>query len=502
MDNTTANLTMQQQNQAAQMGNAPQDLFWTVYDNPENDGMGTITLPCRLEGFVNTTTAMSYGPNGQPMWLIGGYLNKEEEAPLCPHCKKRLSSNGTIITTLRHVPIGNIPTCIGVRRTKYRCENKGCYNYFAAQPIPFKEPEHRITTELGAYIRILLGCGFNLVEVSEITAVGRNIIKDIDKKRLQDLYMDGEKLKKPPEFTDVIGIDEFLLHNGRIYATIVVDLRSGHILWVRRGKSKKVVYDFIEHVGLEWMSHVKAISCDMNSDFCEAFKEKCPHLKVVFDHFHIVKNLNEKVIDEVRKDEVKRLEAEGKTDEAKQLKGSKYILYMSKETREEKDAAAAEGRVIREGVAFAGTETVLAKGGNKARYDAIIQENSLLFTCDLIKEKLALAYQTDWPPAMGRYIRSIIQLCNDSGNVHLLWFGRMLENHMDGIIAHATFHIANGILEGTNRKIKTVRREAYGLPDDEYFFLKIIDASYRPSYAENTVRKNWPVSWRVFNTIM
>ena len=39
------------------------------------------------------------------------------------------------------------------------------------------------------------------------------------------------------------------------------------------GKKKQVVYDFIEHVGLEWMSHVEAVACDMNSDFEEAFKK-------------------------------------------------------------------------------------------------------------------------------------------------------------------------------------------------------------------------------------
>ena len=33
-------------------------------------------------------------------------------------------------------------------------------------------------------------------------------------------------------------------------------------------------------------------------------------------------------------------------------------------------------------------------------------------------------------------------------------------------------------MEGTNRKIKTVRRIAYGLPDDEYFFLKIMDFTH------------------------
>ena len=44
------------------------------------------------------------------------------------------------------------------------------------------------------------------------------------------------------------------------------------------------------------MKEVKAVACDMNSDFQEAFLEKCPHLKIVFDHFHIIKNFNEKVV--------------------------------------------------------------------------------------------------------------------------------------------------------------------------------------------------------------
>ena len=36
---------------------------------------------------------------------------------------------------------------------------------------------------------------------------------------------------------------------------------------------QQVVYDFIEHVGLDWMDSVEAVACDMNSDFQEAFEE-------------------------------------------------------------------------------------------------------------------------------------------------------------------------------------------------------------------------------------
>ena len=71
-----------------------------------------------------------------------------------------------------------------------------------------------------------------------------------------------------------MGIDEFKLHNGYKYATHIIDLETGHILWIQEGKKKRVVYDFINHVGSEWMGKVKAVACDMNSDFEEAFREK------------------------------------------------------------------------------------------------------------------------------------------------------------------------------------------------------------------------------------
>ena len=67
-------------------------------------------------------------------------------------------------------------------------------------------------------------------------------------------------------------------------------METGHILWIAGGKKKQVVYDFIDHVGLKWMDQVEAVACDMNSDFQEAFEEKCPHIQPVFDYFHIVKN--------------------------------------------------------------------------------------------------------------------------------------------------------------------------------------------------------------------
>ena len=478
--------------------------FWKIYDAPDSDGMTTIPVPSYLPGYRCISSGMAYGPHGQSLWCVKGELDSPDGTRVCPCCGKEMNGNGTFLTPLRHLPFGDTPTCLGVIRNRYRCDKVGGCGCSISDPIPFKTEDHRITTELNKYIEVLLAIGFTIVEISGITAVGRNVSKDIDKKRLEALYTEDGKLRKPIEYTDAIGIDEFLLHVGRVYATLIVDMRSGHILWVQKGKKKSVVYDFIKHVGMEWMSHVKAVSCDMNADFAKAFKEKCPHLRIVYDHFHIVHNFNENVINEIKKDETKRLIEEGKLEEAQQLKGSKYILFTTKETRMEKDKKAAEGKVVRKGSKIAGTDDVIAKGGNQQRYKDLIKANSLFFTCDLIKEKLFAAYKCNYPPAMGRYIRSIIRLCNDSSNKRLMWFGNLLESHFDGVIAFATFQLSNGILEGTNRKNKTVRRKAYGFNDDDYFFLKIIDASYHGAYSSPEERehcKNHTISYRLFDTI-
>ncbi|WP_231536486.1 transposase, partial [Lactobacillus delbrueckii] len=69
---------------------------------------------------------------------------------------------------------------------------------------------------------------------------------------------------------------------------------------------KSSLSDFIQ-VGDEWMSKVEAVACDMNSDFQEAFKGRYPKLDIVYDRFHIIKNFNDKVVSEIRKDEQRRL---------------------------------------------------------------------------------------------------------------------------------------------------------------------------------------------------
>jgi transposase len=451
--------------------------------------MHYITLPSELVGFTNHSSEIIQTVSNRKMYLLHGELKASADDSICPQCGSSMHIHNRCEVNLRHLCFGDKLSCLRFTKLRYYCPRCG---HSHMQDVPFQAKGHRISSELLNFTRDLLAYGFTNKQVAYITGLGRNTVKDIDLKRLKEKYtVDGERLIQPERQARFLGIDEFKLHDGHKYAVIIIDMETGHILWLAHGKKKASVYSFIEHVGKEWMEGVEAVACDMNSDFQEAFEDRCPHIQTVFDFFHIVKNFNDKVVGQIRKDEQRRLIAEGDEKAAKSLKGSRYILTSSKQTLARKDQEAEDGKILSEGSSLFSKEQVVRKDGHLARYEDIIRQNKLLFTLDLIKEKLCEAYKMTDEPSMAGAISEIMDMCMATGNKHLLWFRRLLDNHFEGIIAHATYDISAGKIEGVNNRIKTLRRQGYGYPDDDYFFLKLFDAS-RKGYVRNPVAERIP----------
>ena len=414
------------------------------YIRTDADGQLTLTrsteflfLPSCLYGFHNTETTVETARSGRTVYCHKGTLDLPEEERICS-CGQRMHINSHPDIYIRHLCIGGSLSCLLFPHNQLRCPGCGATK---SQHISFKAVGHLITDALYEYTSGLLASGtYTNKQVAEITGLGKNTVKAINKKRLQELYTtdNGRKLIKPERQAKYLGIDEFKLHNGRRYATHIIDLETGRVLWIQP----------------------------------------------VFDYFHIVKNFNDKVVSEVRKDEQRRLYEEGNIEAARALKKTRYILMSNRSTLQKKDDDAASGRIIHKGSPLFKTEDIKRKSGYEAKYDTLLQENKLLFTLDLVKEKLSAAYTLADEARMAGAISDIMDICQATGNKHLLWFEKMLDTHFSGIIAHATYKISSGKIEGINQKIKTLRRHGYGYPDDEYFFLKIMDMS-RKKYIRN-----------------
>ena len=397
-----------------------------------------------------------------------------EKDKFCQTCNTKLYLKRQYTIEIKDINSGMYYNILTIQKYQFYCPKcKKSLN----QDISFVDGNHKLTNRLRDYINFLKkDVGLNFKEISKITGVDEKIISELTIKRLKEEHtIEGKELKKPESLPKFIAIDEFLLHKGKKYATIIIDLKSGKVLWVAKGKKKSVVYDFLNFVGLKLMKQVQAVACDMNSDFKEAFLEKCPHLKIVYDHFHLIKNYNEIVIDGIRKSEQEKAKKMNDNEYATLLKKSKHLLMSSEDTRLKKDKEAAENKLVQKESSLFNIDEKKVRGGNVERYNKILEFSELLKKADEIKIKLGLMYKTENTDEMIKIFKEIINACSETQNQYFMKFRDLLLNHYEGIITHAQYFISSGKIEGINNKIKVLRRKSYGIPVDETFFLLLFD---------------------------
>ncbi len=492
LNNTINTCDLQTQNEVVRKGIA----FFDAHGN--HACCGFLHLPAELDGFVNTGVDEGkimdcLGKVEGQVLVFSGYQTITPEERICPVCGKPMAVHSRHEVRLMDVPRGGKQSILQVTVTKFRCPHCG---KMKTQELPYRSEHGRLTRELEAYLVSVLALEERSISsIAAETGVCRNTIRDIDLKRLEDLYTEvnaeGKRvLKKPGHYSRILMIDEILLHKGPKFSTHIIDGETGEMLWAQVGKKKQVVYDFMEHAGEDFMQHVEAVACDMNSDFQEAFQDKYPHITVVFDHFHIIKHFNEDVLDNLRKDIVKQLIAEGKLEEAACFKRTKYLLMMNESTREKRDREAEAGRKTGTDSDTFGCHSSPVRGKSEERYRELINSNRPLFVADLIKEKLAEAYgehRTDdgrivpnvtSEEEMLLRIQDIVALCLETGIEHFRKFANMILSHIEGIVSYAAFRISSGKMEGINNRAKALRRISYGISDDHYFFLKLIDMTH------------------------
>ena len=129
-----------------------------------------------------------------------------------------------------------------------------------------------------------------------------------------------------------------------------------------------------------------------------------------------MKNFNDKVFSEVRKDEFKRLMEEGKEEEARMLKRSRYILTANRETLARKDAESAAGKVLRRESRLFATPEKRRTGRYLSRYEELIAKNRLFLTADLVKEALREAYTCRNESDMIACLNTVLDLCSETKN--------------------------------------------------------------------------------------
>jgi len=100
--------------------------------------------------------------------------------------------------------------------------------------------------------------------------------------------------------------------------------------------------------------------------------------------------------------------------------------------------------------------------------------NAPLATAYYMKEDLRQLWSQPDKKAAEAFLNGWVRRAQNAGITMLQQFAKTLQTHRRGILAWYDYPIATGPLEGTNHKIKTLNRMAYGYRDQEFFRLKLL----------------------------
>lgn len=305
--------------------------------------------------------------------------------------------------------------------------------------LDFVDKCSRITTRFESFI-------FKLVAMTTVKDTANeydlswDTVKNIDKKYLTEKFS-----KVDYGNLEYVSIDEIANKKGHDYLTIVMNLDTGKVIWVGEGRKEENIDKFFETLNKKEKERIKAVSIDMWPAFINSVKKNCPNAEIVFDKFHIVKKFGE-VISKLRNSEYQKAK-DAKSREI--LKGTKWLLLKNKRN---------------------------LKLEKKKQLKELLELNENLSKVYILKEDLKHIWDYKNTACAKKSLDRWIQMAEESEIRGIKAFIKMLRKHESGILSHCKHPISNGKIEGTNNKIKTLKRKAYGFHDTEYFKLKILQA--------------------------
>lgn len=275
-----------------------------------------------------------------------------------------------------------------------------------------------------------------LVDVSALTGLGWDTVKEIVQKQLQ--HDDGRPRLKDLKY---LAIDEIYVGKRKKFYTRVLDLETGRSVWVGHGRGQAALGKFWRRLRLS-KAKIQAVAMDMSGAYWAAVLEHLPGMAVVFDRFHLIKLMNEK-LDDLRRALVR--EATGSMRQT--IKGTRYLLLT-------RAAHLAEGQL--------------------PKLEEALKLNEPLSQAYYLKEELSLLWEQPSRAAMESFLRQWCERAMATGIGLLRQMAKTLLLHTRGILSWWEHRINSGKMEGVNNKIKTLTRRAYGYRDEAFFILKLL----------------------------
>jgi transposase len=350
----------------------------------------------------------------------------------CPECPQLLPCfDHADERTWRHLDTCQFQTHLHARIPRVQCPTHGVKQI----RVPWAEPRARFTVLMERLVIDVIRQCSTLMGACRLL----HITWDEAWRVMRRAVARGQA-RKPARPIRYIGVDEKAFRKHQRYHTVVCDLERSTVEYVAEGRGEVSLAPFYAGLTTEQKAALHAVAMDMWDPYIKATREGLPagEDRIVFDRFHIMRDITE-AVDMVRKQEHRALLRETGSSV---LTGTKYLwLYAGEHVPKSRRTT------------FAGLRRSNLKVGRAWA----------------IKEALRTLWTYRQPAAVARFFRNWYGWARRSQLDPMKRVAATLQRHLDGVLRYCRHRITNGVAEGLNSKIMTIKRKACGFRNPEHF---------------------------------
>ena len=303
-------------------------------------------------------------------------------------------------------------------------------------PVTLARPYKRCTIRLERHL-------FRLTRDSTVKAVSRRLeihwetVKDAEVR-----YIRGLLRKRDLDGVTRIGIDEVSYEKGHKYLTLVTDIDGHRVIYVTHGNDGASVRRFLRWLGPKRCRRIKVVVTDIHDPYTSVLKRALPKAALVYDHFHVSKVVHD-ALDEIRR----RIQRQLPPTNRRIIKGQRYVLLRARENLSDKQ---------------------------RVSLQEVLALNTDLTAGHILKEAFREVFKAKDVKDGRKRLKEWERQVRESGVPELIHVLKTINRRRKGIENFFRYRVANGMAEGFNNVVGTIKKQAYGFHDRNYLRLKIL----------------------------
>ena len=241
------------------------------------------------------------------------------EKSRCPKCGKRSPGYDSRIRRWRTLDFGCNKVYIEAKATRVKCQEDGVI----VAGVPWARHDSDYTYDFETAVTWFT-LHATAQDVAEYFRIDWHTVGSIAKRTHDTLEQ-----AQPSRFDDLemIGIDETSYKKGHKYMTVVVNHKTGHLIWAKKDHGKEVLTAFFKELTDVQCANIKLVSADGARWIADCITDFCPNAQRCIDPFHVVAWAND-CLDEVRKAAIREAKKDVANGKIMQSGKKKTILKI------------------------------------------------------------------------------------------------------------------------------------------------------------------------------